>query len=39
MWEPGDIVIMEQLLTLHKRVLKDPAMMEDRILHRYSFDM
>jgi alpha-ketoglutarate-dependent taurine dioxygenase len=39
MWEPGDIVISEQLLTLHKRVLKDPSMMEDRILHRYSFDM
>jgi alpha-ketoglutarate-dependent taurine dioxygenase len=39
MWEPGDIVISEQLLTLHKRVLDHPSLNQERVLHRYTFNM
>lgn len=38
-WEPGDIVISEQLLTLHKRILTNPSLNENRVLHRYTFSM
>ena len=36
-WEPGDIVLMDQLLTLHKRDQNDPDILEKRILHRITF--
>ena len=36
-WEPGDIVLMDQLLTLHKRDQNDPAILQKRILHRITF--
>jgi alpha-ketoglutarate-dependent taurine dioxygenase len=39
MWEPGDIVVMEQLLTLHKRYLADPELNKNRVLNRYSFNL
>jgi alpha-ketoglutarate-dependent taurine dioxygenase len=39
MWEPGDIVISEQLLTLHKRYLSDPELNKNRVLHRYTFNL
>jgi alpha-ketoglutarate-dependent taurine dioxygenase len=38
-WKPGDIVISEQLLTLHKRLLKDQSLNATRVLHRYTFNM
>ena len=37
MWEPGDIVLMDQLLTLHKRGTDDPDILSKRILHRITF--
>jgi len=37
MWEPGDIVLMDQLLTLHKRDQNDPEILQKRILHRITF--
>lgn len=37
MWEPGDIVLMDQLLTLHKRGTDDPDVLSKRILHRITF--
>ena len=36
-WETGDIILMEQRLTLHKRDQDDPAILKDRLLHRYTF--
>lgn len=36
-WEPGDIVISDQLLTLHKRDQTDPEVLKDMLLNRYSF--
>lgn len=37
MWQPGDIVLMDQLLTLHKRGTDDPDVLSKRILHRITF--
>ena len=37
MWNPGDIVFMDQLLTLHKRGTDDPDILSKRILHRITF--
>jgi alpha-ketoglutarate-dependent taurine dioxygenase len=36
-WEPGDIVLMDQLLTLHKRDQNDPEILSNRVLHRITF--
>ena len=36
-WEIGDIVISDQVLTLHKRDQDDPAILAERVLHRYTF--
>jgi len=36
-WMPGDIVLSDQLITLHKRDQDDPAILSERILHRYTF--
>jgi hypothetical protein len=36
-WEPGDIVLMDQLLTLHQRGQHDPEILAHRVLHRYEF--
>ena len=36
-WEEGDIVLMDQLLTLHKRDQNDPAILAERVLHRVTF--
>ena len=36
-WEPGDIVLMDQLLTLHKRDQNDPEVLAKRVLHRITF--
>jgi len=36
-WMPGDIVLMDQLLTLHKRGTDDPDVLSKRILHRITF--
>jgi len=36
-WEPGDIVLMDQLLTLHKRDQNDPEILSKRVLHRITF--
>lgn len=36
-WKPGDIILMEQRLTLHKRDQDDPEILKDRLLHRYTF--
>jgi alpha-ketoglutarate-dependent taurine dioxygenase len=38
-WEPGDIILMEQRLTLHKRDQDDPEILKDRLLHRYTFSV
>lgn len=38
-WNAGDIVISEQLLTLHKRILRNPDSINERVLHRYTFSM
>jgi|TARA_R110002153_G_scaffold139193_2_gene289835 hypothetical protein len=37
MWKSGDIVLMDQLLTLHKRGTDDPDVLSKRILHRITF--
>lgn len=37
-WEPGDIILMEQKLTLHKRDQDDQEMLKGRLLHRYTFN-
>ena len=36
-WEVGDIVLMDQLLTLHKRDQNDPEILAKRVLHRITF--
>lgn len=36
-WKPGDIVLMDQLLTLHKRDQNDPEILAKRVLHRITF--
>lgn len=36
-WEPGDIILMEQKLTLHKRDQDDQSILQNRLLHRYTF--
>ena len=36
-WNPGDIVLMDQILTLHKRDQNDPEILSKRILHRITF--
>lgn len=36
-YEPGDIVLMDQLLTLHKRDQNDPDILAKRVLHRITF--
>lgn len=38
-WEPGDIILMEQRLTLHKRDQNDPEMLKNRLLHRYTIGL
>lgn len=38
-WEPGDIVLMDQLLTLHKRDQNDPEILAKRVLHRITFTL
>lgn len=37
MWEPGDMVISDQVLTLHKRDQDDPDILAERVLSRYTF--
>jgi alpha-ketoglutarate-dependent 2,4-dichlorophenoxyacetate dioxygenase len=37
-WMPGDIVISDQVLTLHRRDQDDPAILEERVLSRYTFN-
>jgi alpha-ketoglutarate-dependent taurine dioxygenase len=37
-WEPGDIHLSDQVLTLHKRVQNDPQILSKRVLHRYTFN-
>jgi len=36
-WNIGDIVLSDQVLTLHKRDQDDPAILAERLLHRYTF--
>jgi len=36
-WNPGDIVVTDQLLTLHKRDQNDPEILQRRVLHRITF--
>jgi len=36
-WDVGDIVLSDQLLTLHRRPLRPDAVFEKRILHRLTF--
>ena len=36
-WEYGDIVLSDQLLTLHRRPLYNSDILEKRVLHRYTF--
>lgn len=36
-WQPGDIVLMDQLLVLHKRDQDGQHILNERVLHRYSF--
>jgi alpha-ketoglutarate-dependent taurine dioxygenase len=37
-WQPGDIVISDQVLTLHRRDTNDQQVLLERILHRYTFN-
>jgi taurine dioxygenase len=37
-WRPGDIILMDQVLTLHKRDQDDPAILAERVLSRYTFN-
>jgi hypothetical protein len=37
-WQPGDIILMDQVLTLHKRDQDDPAILAERVLSRYTFN-
>lgn len=36
-WEVGDIVLSDQLLTLHRRPVRSDEVFENRLLHRYTF--
>jgi alpha-ketoglutarate-dependent taurine dioxygenase len=36
-WQTGDIVISDQLLTLHKRQQDDPEILSKRVLNRITF--
>ena len=36
-WETGDIVLSDQLLTLHRRPIRSNEVFEKRLLHRYTF--
>ncbi len=36
-WEVGDIVLSDQLLTLHRRPVRPDEVFEKRLLHRYTF--
>ena len=36
-WETGDIVLSDQLLTLHKRGTDDPEILSKRVLNRITF--
>lgn len=36
-WEVGDIVLSDQLLTLHKRPIRSNEVFENRLLHRLTF--
>lgn len=36
-WEVGDIVLSDQLLTLHKRPIRSNEIFEKRVLHRLTF--
>lgn len=36
-WEEGDILLMDQLTTLHRRGQNDPEIISNRILHRICF--
>jgi alpha-ketoglutarate-dependent taurine dioxygenase len=37
-WRVGDIHLSHQILTLHKREQNGPQILENRVLHRYTFD-
>ena len=37
-WQQGDIIISDQVLTLHRRDQDDPAILADRVLSRYTFN-
>jgi alpha-ketoglutarate-dependent taurine dioxygenase len=37
-WQQGDIVISDQVLTLHRRDQDDPAVLAERVLSRYTFN-
>ena len=36
-WEVGDIILSDQLLTLHRRPIRSDEVFEKRLLHRYTF--
>ena len=36
-WEVGDIILMDQLITQHKREFVEPTLLEKRVLHRLTF--
>jgi alpha-ketoglutarate-dependent taurine dioxygenase len=36
-WEPGDVVLSDQLLTLSKRDETDPEVLKEMVLNRYAF--
>ena len=36
-YEIGDVVLSDQLLSLHKRDQNDPEILERRVLHRITF--
>jgi len=37
-WEPGDIILMDQILTIHKRDQDDPNILRERVLVRSTFN-
>lgn len=37
-WQQGDIIISDQVLTLHRRDQDDPKILSDRVLSRYTFN-
>ena len=38
-YEPGDIILSDQLLSLHKRDQNDPEILAKRVLHRLTFQI